>query len=172
MYFSDYQTSTLPGGYPLAQGRGNGNYILVRGGLGEAPSYTPWRVRYGLRARPQYLRFLNLNQFNWDKTSLTPRLMQMVRHLAEHVRASWKSMRPIGFIRLIGHTDITGPENYNFDLGNRRAAAVKQALEDILKEDILTGRIRIAILVEPSPAACLPAADNRTATGMALNRRV
>src|SRR5206468_5249077 len=120
----------------------------------------------------------NLDQFNWDKASLTPRLVQMVRHLAEHVRASWKSMQPIGFIRLVGYTDNTGPrppkdkEKYNRDLGDRRAQAVKEALENILKEDILTRRIRIAILVEPSPGESAPVADNRTSTGKALNRRV
>jgi hypothetical protein len=26
------------------------------------PLYTPWRVRQGLRPKPQYLRFLNLDQ--------------------------------------------------------------------------------------------------------------
>jgi hypothetical protein len=47
MYFSECETLRIPSRYPLARGRGNGNYILVRGGLGEAPSYTPWRARYG-----------------------------------------------------------------------------------------------------------------------------
>ena len=87
-------------------------------------------------------------------------------------------MQPIGFIRLIGHTDNTGPrppkdkEKYNRDLGDRRAQAVKEALENILKEDILTRRIRIAILVEPSPGESAPTADNKTSVGKALNRRV
>ena len=45
MYFSDYETLRLPGGYPLARGKRNGNYISVGGRLGEAPPYTPWRVR-------------------------------------------------------------------------------------------------------------------------------
>jgi hypothetical protein len=47
MYFSDYHTLTLPDGYSLARGRRNGNYISVRGGLGEALLYTPWRVSSG-----------------------------------------------------------------------------------------------------------------------------
>jgi hypothetical protein len=47
MYFNECETLRIPGRYPLARGRGNGNYILVRGGLGDAPSYTPWRARYG-----------------------------------------------------------------------------------------------------------------------------
>jgi outer membrane protein OmpA-like peptidoglycan-associated protein len=50
-------------------------------------------------------------------------------------------MQPIGFFRLIGHTDNTGPEKHNVDLGDRRARAVKEGLENMLKEDILKGRI-------------------------------
>jgi hypothetical protein len=147
-------------------------YILVGRRLGDTPSRTPWRVRLGLRPKPQYLRFMNLDRFNWNEASLTARLRQMVGHLAKHVQLSWKSMQPIGFIRLIGHTDNTGPEKYNVDLGDRRARAVKEELESILKEDILKGRIRIAILVEPSPGPSAPTADNRTREGKALNRRV
>lgn len=138
--------------------------------LGDAPSYTPWRVRLGLRPKPQYLRFLNLDQFNWNEASLTPPLRQMVGHLAKHVQLSWKSMQPIGFIRLTGHTDNTGKHDYNVDLGNRRARAVKEALENLLKEDIL--KRRIAILVEESPGELKWIADNRTPKGRALNRRV
>src|SRR5215469_1547653 len=131
--------------------RRNGMYIRTNSGLGDPPPRTPWRARVSLEPQPQYLTFITLDQFNWNEASLTPRLMQMVKQLAEHVRVSWKSMRPIGYVRLIGHTDNTGPENYNIDLGDRRARTVKAALEDLLKDDILTGRVRIAILVEPSP---------------------
>jgi OmpA family len=145
-------------------------YISVGRRLGEVPSYTPWRARLGLRPKPQYLRFMNLDRFNWNEASLTPRLTQMARHLAEHVKLSWKLMRPIGFIRLVGHTDNTGKEQYNVDLGDRRARAVKVALEELLKEDIV--KRRIAILVEPSPGPSRPTADNRTSEGRALNRRV
>ena len=147
-------------------------YIRTNSGLGDPPPRTPWRARVSLEPQPQYLTFITLDQFNWNEASLTPRLMQMVKQLAEHVRVSWKSMRPIGYVRLIGHTDNTGPENYNIDLGDRRARTVKAALEDLLKDDILTGRVRIAILVEPSPGRATPTADNSTPEGRARNRRV
>jgi outer membrane protein OmpA-like peptidoglycan-associated protein len=149
-------------------------YISVRRGLGDAPSRAPWRVRAGLRPKPQYLAFLKLDQFDWNKASLTPRLREMVRYFAERVRRSWESMQPIAYIRLVGHTDsTTGRDpNYNRVLGEQRARAVKEELENILKEDILKGRIRIAISVDPSPGASAPTADNRTREGRALNRRV
>ena len=101
-------------------------YILDGRGLED---YTPWRVRAGLRPTPPTLRFMNLDQFDWNKASLTPRLREMVRRLAEHVKLSWRSMRPIAYIRLIGHSDNTGKHDYNVDLGNRRAGAVKEAMD-------------------------------------------
>ena len=155
-------------------------YFLDSEGLGEATSREPWRVRMGLQAKPRYLRFLILDQFKWSepspaallRDSLTPRLREMIGRLAEHVRISWRSMQPIGFIPLVGHTDITGPENYNVPLGNRRAQAVKEELERLLSEDIRSGRIRIAILVEQSPGAGDPITENATSEGRARNRRV
>ena len=134
------------------------------------PRYTPWRDRLGLRPKPKYLKFLTLDQFIWNRASLTPRLRQLVEYLCRHVKLSWQTLQPIAYVRLIGHTDNTGPEKYNRDLGNRRAQAVKEALEGLLKDDIL--KRRIAILVESSPGASAPSADNRTALGRALNRRV
>jgi len=62
-------------------------YILVGRGLGDAPSRESWRVRLGLRPKPQYLRFMNLDQFNWSGASLTARLRQMVGRLAN--TCSW-----------------------------------------------------------------------------------
>jgi OmpA family len=147
-------------------------YILEGRRFGETPPRSSWRARLGVRPKPASLRFMNLDQFNWNDASLTARLQQMIGQLAQHVRLSWQSMQPIGFIRLIGHTDNTGPEQFNVDLGNRRAQAVKEGLENILREDILRGRIRIAILVEPSLGSSAPTADNRTREGRAGNRRV
>jgi len=143
--------------------------LSVRG-LGDAPTYTPWHIRSGVASTPQYLSFQNLDQFDLNKAVLTPRLRQMVRHLAKHVQVSWKSMQPIGIIRLIGHTDNTGNHNYNVKLGNQRAQVVKEALENLLKEDIL--QRQIAILVEESPGELKRVGDNRTSKGRALNRRV
>lgn len=79
-------------------------------------------------------------------------------------------MRPIGIIRLVGHTDNTGNHDHNVQLGNRRAQMVKAALEQLLKEDIL--KRRIAILIEESPGELKWAADNRASSGRAHNRRV
>jgi hypothetical protein len=141
-------------------------YILAGRGLGE---YTPWRARVGLRSKPQYLRFISLDNFAINDPSLKKHHMDLLDNiLVKTVKASWKSMQPIDLIRLIGHTDITGPEKYNVGLGDRRARALEEALKDKLKGFIS----RVAIVVEPSPGETEPTADNRTPEGRARNRRV
>jgi hypothetical protein len=141
-------------------------YIFEGNGLGE---YTPWRARLGLRPKPPYLRFLSLNNFDIDRSSLKKHHIDLLdKILVKTVEASWRSMQPIDLIRLIGHTDNTGSEKYNVGLGDRRARAVEDALKDKLKG--FTSRV--AIVVEPSQGPTDPTADNRTADGRAQNRRV
>lgn len=141
-------------------------YISENNGLGD---YTPWRVKVGLRAKPQVLRFLSLDDFDFNQSSLKQHHMGTLDHiLVKTVEASWKTMQPIDLIRLIGHTDGTGPETYNAGLGDRRARAVEDALQMKLKGFMK----RVAIVVEPSPGATKPTASNRTAAGRKRNRRV
>ena len=155
MYFYDNDPS---GGHP---------------GLGQASRFTPaWKTKQRLVPTQQYLRFMTLDQFDLSKSVLTLRLRKMAAQLAQHVRLSWKTMKPIGLVRLIGHTDSSGPEGFNIGLGDRRAQAVKDFLDNLLKGDILSKRVRVAIVTEPSPGKSSPIADNRTAAGMARNRRV
>jgi outer membrane protein OmpA-like peptidoglycan-associated protein len=119
-----------------------------------------------LRVKP--LRFLNLDEFQFNKHSLTPRLNQLLDHLARHVTASWNTDQRIEVIRLVGHTDSTGEEKYNAQLGNKRAEAIKAALQSRLKSFMN----RVLIVVDPSPGETEPTADNRTTEGRRRNRRV
>jgi hypothetical protein len=139
-------------------------YIWEHRGLGENSfsQATPTTLR--MRPKP----FLKLDWFDFDKSSLTPRLADMVNKLADTAVQSLNSPQPIETIRLIGHTDSTGTEKYNVGLGDRRANTVAALLRDKLKA--LSGRIKI--VVEPSPGETDPTADNGTAEGQGLNRRV
>ncbi len=69
---------------------------------------------------------------------------------------------------MIGHTDNQGKFDYNIDLSNRRAAAVKKAL--VSPYDIDKG----ARPADPRPGAGMmaPVATNDTDEGRAKNRRV
>jgi OmpA family len=142
-------------------------YIWERRGLGEYTFSEPQPATPSLRSKPPYLRYFNLDGFEWNKHSLTLRLQNLIGHLAKMVESSLTSTQPIGAIHLIGHTDNTGPESYNVGLGNRRAQAVA---DELAKFKGLVSRV--AIVIDPSPGKSMPVADNRTKEGRAANRRV
>ncbi|HKE55100.1 MAG TPA: OmpA family protein [Pyrinomonadaceae bacterium] len=143
-------------------------YIVEGRGFGE-PLREPWRVRVGLQSKPpQLLRFLSLDNFGFDKSTVTSAQLKQIKEiLVPTVDASWKTMQPINFIRVVGHTDSTGSEKYNFGLGDRRAEAVAA---ELLKIYPRSGRVKI--ILEKSPGETQPTGDNRTAVGQARNRRV
>jgi hypothetical protein len=139
-------------------------YIWEHAGLGENSFSEAAPTTLRMRPKP----YLKLDWFDFDKSSLTPRLADMLNRLADTVIQSWNSRQPIEMIRLIGHTDSTGTEKYNVGLGDRRANTVAAALQDKLKG--LSSRTKV--VVEASPGETDPTADNRTAEGQGLNRRV
>lgn len=67
-------------------------------------------------------------------------------------------------ILIIGHTDDTGDGDNNIDLSVRRAAAVKNYL---VSNGVKASRLKI-----DGKASTEPIAENNTAAGRALNRRV
>ncbi|MDR2339382.1 MAG: OmpA family protein [Deltaproteobacteria bacterium] len=67
-------------------------------------------------------------------------------------------------VYLVGHTDYIGSDSYNYDLGLRRAMAVRDALG---RYGVDTGRLQTS-----SEGETQPIADNRTSSGRARNRRV
>ena len=64
-----------------------------------------------------------------------------------------------------GHTDNAGADNYNYDLGKRRAEAVSRYL-------ILQKKVDPMRVMPVSYGESVPASDNSTAQGRAKNRRV
>ncbi|MEL6276536.1 MAG: OmpA family protein, partial [Bacteroidota bacterium] len=67
-------------------------------------------------------------------------------------------------LKIEGHTDADGTDDYNLDLSQQRSEAVKAAL---VKEGITSSRMEAIGLGESTPIA-----DNSTAAGKAKNRRV
>jgi outer membrane protein OmpA-like peptidoglycan-associated protein len=61
--------------------------------------------------------------FDFDKSTLTPRAMDIVKEAAR-VAKSGQSAK----VTCTGHTDTVGPARYNMALSLRRASAVKDAL--------------------------------------------
>jgi OOP family OmpA-OmpF porin len=107
---------------------------------------------------PTAIELDNVN-FGFDKYELTPKAKM---NLDEHLRSlSSQSDRSI---LIKGYADSTGPEDYNQKLSERRAQAVY---------DYLTSRgINPERMKTFGYGESQPVADNSTAQGRALNRRV
>ena len=83
--------------------------------------------------------------FDFDKATLTPRALDIVRQAAE-VAKSGQNTR----VTCTGHTDTSGSASYNLALSLRRANAVKNALvkEGVSAEAIsVVGRGKLELLV-------------------------
>ncbi|MGI4867548.1 MAG: OmpA family protein [Janthinobacterium lividum] len=97
--------------------------------------------------------------FDFDKATLKassyPRLEQMVAILNEY---------PDYSLSIAGHTDSKGDDNYNLKLSYERAASARAYM---LSKGIPAERIEARGYGETKPIA-----DNKTAAGQALNRRV
>jgi outer membrane protein OmpA-like peptidoglycan-associated protein len=97
--------------------------------------------------------------FATDRATLTPESENILRPLRQQMQ-----QLPNVVAEVSGHTDATGPVEYNRDLSQRRADAVKQFFVD---GGIDPDRVTIVGLGESDPVA-----ENTTAEGRRENRRV
>ena len=83
--------------------------------------------------------------FDFDKSTLTPRALDIVKEAANTAKSGQNAR-----VTCTGHTDTAGPANYNMALSLRRANTVKNAL---VKEGVpatsitVVGRGETALLV-------------------------
>lgn len=83
--------------------------------------------------------------FDFDKSTLTPRALDIVKEAANTAKSGQNAR-----VTCTGHTDTAGPPNYNMALSLRRANTVKNAL---VKEGVpatsitVVGRGETALLV-------------------------
>jgi len=97
--------------------------------------------------------------FDFDKSDLKKPSWVLIRDLVEFM-----NQYPEAVVELAGHTDNTGTEDYNIGLSMRRVMAVKEAMMSL---GVAEERLTTAWYGES-----LPIANNRTAKGRRLNRRV
>ncbi len=102
---------------------------------------------------------LNDVHFAFDSAVLTSKAKSILDGIISRVKA-----HPSSDISVEGHTDSTGPENYNQGLSQRRAEAVVNYLTS---RGVSSSRLRAVGKGENSPVA-----SNDTASGRSLNRRV
>ncbi|MGB3738675.1 MAG: OmpA family protein [Pontixanthobacter sp.] len=97
--------------------------------------------------------------FAVDSSNINPQFQNTLDTVANSMQAY-----PNSLIDVYGHTDSTGADSYNQALSERRAQAVASYLS---RRGVSAARIRSQGFGETSPVA-----DNTTAQGRALNRRV
>lgn len=100
-------------------------------------------------------------KFDFDKAKLSPAATEALDELAGQLVAANESV----FIEIQGHTDATGEEDYNLELGYKRAEAVLRYLN--MRHGLPLHRMSAISYGETAPIA-----DNQTREGRSKNRRV
>ncbi len=100
-------------------------------------------------------------KFAHDQAMLPAEAMTALDDLAAKVRSFGKAV----YLEIEGHTDSTGSESYNMMLGEKRAAAARNYLNQ-------KGGIPLHAMNTISYGESQPIADNKTREGRAQNRRV
>jgi outer membrane protein OmpA-like peptidoglycan-associated protein len=100
-------------------------------------------------------------KFGFDKRELSPEAKASLDAFAKKVVAENKNV----YIELQGHTDSSGPAEYNLTLGQARAEAAMRYLA--MQDNFPLHRMNVI-----SYGSAKPVADNKTKDGRAQNRRV
>jgi outer membrane protein OmpA-like peptidoglycan-associated protein len=104
--------------------------------------------------------------FTFGSAALTSNAKREINGFFEDLEGSTNSESASERLFVIaGHTDDIGPEEYNYELGQRRAERVAGYL--VSKEGVDPTQVRVV-----SYGASKPIADNSTASGRRSNRRV
>jgi outer membrane protein OmpA-like peptidoglycan-associated protein len=117
----NYNFNNNVGGFPITVGGNfpNNNFSLMAslqykfGAPEAAPPPPPPPV-----SSPSFMVF-----FDWDRSNLSAQALNTIKQAAAAFKAKGNAR-----ITATGHTDTSGPENYNMALSLRRANAVKDAL--------------------------------------------
>lgn len=104
--------------------------------------------------------FPNRVTFDTNKAELKPELTEDLNELAKTLKDKYPNAK----LAIRGHTDSTGPEEYNKQLSEKRAIAVKTFLLD---QGMPSERVASEGIGEAEPVA-----ENNTPAGRAANRRV
>jgi len=99
-------------------------------------------------------------KFSFNQASIPPDAAAVLDDLVKKVLAYDKAV----YVEVEGHTDSAGSEDYNYDLGEKRASAVRDYLAH---EGIPLHALNVISYGESSPVA-----DNSSPSGRSANRRV
>jgi outer membrane protein OmpA-like peptidoglycan-associated protein len=99
-------------------------------------------------------------KFPVDKATLSPEAMQRLDAFIDKLKTENRNV----YVEVQGHTDATGPKDYNYKLGEERAEAVRRYLN---QHGVALNRMSTISYGEKDPVA-----SNKTRAGRAQNRRV
>lgn len=99
-------------------------------------------------------------KFPTNRDALSPEAEQRLAELAQRLKSENRNV----YLEIQGHTDATGDETYNRELGEARAEAVRRTLS---QQGVALNRMATISYGEDAPVA-----PNDTAEGRAQNRRV
>lgn len=112
-----------------------------------------------------------LDRFQFDRPGVQPQHRPIIDEMARIVVTSAGTPNAIHTIRIVGHADSTGSDQYNLNLGQQRAVSVQQELVAAI-DKLRPGHSRTLTIIPQSLGESNPIADNTTADGQARNRRV
>jgi peptidoglycan-associated lipoprotein len=137
----------------VADAKGSADAAMVR--AKEAEKAAKGKVVYNLTLSDDKVRF------PVNHAELSDEAKALVDQMAAPIKAENKGV----FFEIEGHTDSTGPEEYNLKLGEERGMAVRNYLA--MAHGIALSRISVI-----SYGSSKPVADNKTRDNRAQNRRV
>jgi outer membrane protein OmpA-like peptidoglycan-associated protein len=136
--------------------------------VGEAPGrgsqVFPPQFIFGPKTRMVVLRRFRLNS-----AQLTPEHQRILDGISRNVLSRFRTATQVNLIRVIGHTDRSGSQDFNLNLGHRRARGVRLRLQTLIQlASALTPNFETPIFEECSAGAARPDAS----TDRADQRRV
>ena len=121
----------------------------------------PVEHRRALRSHLQVKQLVDdAVKFALNRAELSPEAEARLNAFVEKLKTENRNV----YVEIQGHTDATGDEAYNEELGEARAEAVRRALS---RQGIALNRMATISYGEESPVA-----PNETPEGRAQNRRV
>jgi outer membrane protein OmpA-like peptidoglycan-associated protein len=99
-------------------------------------------------------------KFPTDGAGLSPEAEAKLKEFADRLKSEDKNV----YLEIQGHTDSTGPDAYNYRLGEQRAESVRRYLS---KQGIALNRMSTISYGKDEPVD-----DNKTREGRSKNRRV
>ncbi len=160
VYINEKKFIDLPQGLPQ---KGRYSLVLFTNLWGDGLYISQFKIAEGL-SEPAALnnegKFVtNAIYFNTNSTQIRPESWAALQQAAHVIESA------TGSITIVGHTDSDGHDEVNLTLSKNRAEAVKQSLIRHFKIDANR-------LLTDGKGESMPVAENTSAEGKAMNRRV